>query len=169
MVSPFYLIYAPDMTPKDPVASFISARTNKEPHASVNFWLLIILVVGLLAFAVGHFGDGNNADIQTANTGEQTERRAPSRTYTVTYRFGVFSPTNLRIKAGDTVTFRNNDSGAVHIIANINPRTNRPEFDSVGEVPTDSSFSYTFINEGIFAYYDADDDRKAGVIIVRAP
>lgn len=157
------------MTPRDPVATFISARANKEPHSPVNFWLLIILVVGLLAFAVGHFGDGNDADIQAAVGGSGVDERAPSRTYTVAYRFGVFSPTNLRIKAGDTVTFRNHDSGAVHIIATINSKTNRPEFDSVGAVPSDSSFSYTFTNEGVFAYHNAEDERQAGVIIVRVP
>lgn len=161
--------YAPPMNPKSPVVTFLSTRSKKEPHSPVNFWLLILLVLGLLAVAVGYFGNGRAPELETAAVGQEEERKLPSRTYTVTYKFGVFSPTNLRIRVGDTVTFKNKDSGGIHIIASANPQTDRPEFDSIGEVPTDSSFSYTFINEGVFAYHDVDDDRKAGVIIVRAP
>lgn len=152
----------------DPIANFISARTRKEPHSPVNFWLLIILALGLLAIAVAYFGDSNVVDESSARLGDQTEDKPQSRVYTVTYRFGVFSPTNLRIKVGDTVTFRNTDSGSIRITANPDPQGGRPEFDSVGQVPPNSSFSYTFISEGVFAYHNSANERQAGVIIVRA-
>lgn len=146
----------------------MKTRSRQEPKATVHYWLLIIVALGLLSLAVGHFGGNNALDEAPAAIGSG-EQRPESRIYTVTYRFGVFSPTNLRIRAGDTVTFKNDDTAGIRITTQLNPRTQRAEFDSVGPVPPNSSFSYTFTNEGVFAYHNAEDTRQAGVIIVRAP
>ena len=157
------------MPPNDPIADFISRRTRTEPKSPVNYWLLILFALALLAFAVAKLGDGNAPELNAnISTGQEETKQSQTRIYTVTFKFGVFSPTNLRIRIGDTVTFRNIDSQNIHITSQLNPRTKRAEFDSVGPVPSDSSFSYTFTNEGVFAYHNADDEREAGVIIVRA-
>lgn len=131
----------------------------------VSFWLLIILALGLLAVSVSYFDPGVVVPVEPSATPTPTER--PARVYTVTYKFGVFSPTNLRIHLGDTVIFRNEGTRDIRIAAQLDPRTKRPEFDSGGPVPPDSSFSFTFAEAGIFEYAIVGNTDEAGTIIVR--
>ncbi|HXV27090.1 MAG TPA: hypothetical protein VD862_03670 [Candidatus Paceibacterota bacterium] len=146
--------------------SLLASAKPKEPHAPVNFWVLIILSLVCMVAAIRFLGESGPADAPVAS-GTPSERAA--RVYTVTYKFGVFSPTNLRIHAGDTVTFRNEGPRSVRIAGTLNPRTGRPEFDSNGPVPVGSSFAFTFAEGGVFAYHNSENEQEAGVIIVRAP
>lgn len=149
----------------DSLAILTANRTSRpEPHGRPHLWALILLALGLLVVAV--------LKLSPAPTvppgGEATptpEREA--RIYTVTYRFGVFSPTNLRIRAGDTVRFRNDSNSAVRIVADPLPGRRLPEFDSIGEVQPGSYFSYTFSSTGTFAYRSQAHADQAGVVIVR--
>lgn len=95
------------------------------------------------------------------------ETREP-RFYTVSYRSGVFSPTNLRIHAGDTVRFKNESFFSIHVISDPHPAHNQlPGFDSVGDIPQGSYFSYTFSEKGIFGYHNEKKPEEQGTIIVR--
>ena len=144
-----------------------SGARNKEPHPPVNFWLLIMLVLVLMVAAVRFLGGAVSPVPKPLESGSPAERA--SRVYTVTYKFGVFSPTNLRIHAGDTVTFRNDAQHALRIVGTLDARTGRPAFDSNGTVPGGSSFAFTFAEPGVFAYHNSEKEQEAGVIIVRAP
>ena len=157
--------YTPVMSEAPHVLSPFGGRG---PAPTGNFWMLIILVLGLLVAAVGFLPD-RAPELLTAGplVPEETER--PSRVYTVTYNFGVFSPTNLRIRVGDTVTFRNESAHNVRIRAVVSEGSSVPVFDSVGPVPSGSGFAFTFTEEGVFDYSNADNKRESGVIIVRHP
>lgn len=90
------------------------------------------------------------------------------RFYTVSYKSGVFSPTNLRIHAGDTVKFKNDGFFSIRIVSDPQPvGSNIPGFDSVGDIPQGSYFSYTFAQVGIFGYHNNKDSEEQGSIIVR--
>jgi plastocyanin len=138
-------------------------KRTKEP-ASV-FWIFIILILGLFVVSVMFFTRGQ--DFETADTDSTLSTLSESgdrasRVYTVTYKNGVFSPTNLRIHMGDTVRFKNDALLSIHIMSD-----SLPGFDSIGTVPRGGVFSYTFSSRGIFQYYNERNPDEAGTVIVR--
>jgi plastocyanin len=56
-----------------------------------------------------------------------------------------FLPQDIRVSAGDTVTWKNDDRATHTVIAN------NDEFDS-GEITPGGTFSYTFEETGVFNY-----------------
>jgi plastocyanin len=133
------------------------------------FWLLIILTLLLLAISVGIFSKSNGgAAIESPTiTPEPSESRI-TRIYTVSYKNGVFSPTNLRIHSGDTVKFKNDDFSAIRVITGPHPEHNNlVGFDSVGDIPQGSFFSFTFAAKGTFDYHNEKNVKESGTIIVR--
>ncbi|OGN02831.1 MAG: hypothetical protein A2651_01585 [Candidatus Yanofskybacteria bacterium RIFCSPHIGHO2_01_FULL_42_12] len=142
-------------------------RREKEPRSlngSGLSWLLIVLVLVLLVFAVSIFRrptiPGTSGNIGTSV--EPTPETRQPRVYTVSYRNGVFSPTNLRIHAGDTVRFKNEGIFAIRIIGD-----DLVGFDSIGDVPQGSFFAFTFAAKGIFSYHNEKSVDEIGTIMVR--
>ena len=134
-------------------------------------WLLIVLFLVLMAVAVSFFGGrseiSNETDESIATPSITVESRVP-RIYTISYKVGVFSPTNLRIHSGDTIRFKNEGFFPIHIISDGAPGyQDLPGFDSVGDIPQNSYFSLTFSEKGIFGYHNMRQPDENGTIIVR--
>ena len=132
-------------------------------------WLFIILVLVGFAWAVIYFGRKNPglANNGQAVAGRQTNTRQP-RTYTVFYGLGVFSPTNIRVHVGDSVRFQNDSNTPIRIVSDsTNGVLDLAGFDSIGEIPPDSVFSYTFSQAGIFGYHNTRNPAEEGTVIVR--
>src|SRR3989338_5538453 len=130
------------------------------------FWMLIILTLVLFGLAVSILGGYQNkgTNLPIPLEAAPTEIRS-SRMYTVSYKSGVFSPTNLRIHAGDTVRFKNESIFPIRIISG--PDSSLVGFDSIGDVPQGSYFSFTFAAKGIFDYHGDRNIKETGTIIVR--
>lgn len=139
------------------------ASSPRRQEAKPHLWPLIFLACIVLALAVSLLGDQSQGE-QVAILTPTPEREA--RTYLVSYRYGVFSPTNLRIHVGDTVRWRNDDNAAVSIAAQLVPGQRAPLFAS-GQLLSDKEFSFTFAVPGVFGYENVDIPRESGVIIVR--
>lgn len=144
------------------------AVRRKERVPTLNapglIWLLIVVLLILLGLAVSILGDSQELGGATPTISEEpapTETRQP-RIYTVSYKNGVFSPTNLRIHAGDTVRFKNEGLFSIRILSD-----SYLGFDSVGEIPQGSFFSFTFAAKGIFDYHNNSNAEEKGTIIVR--
>ena len=146
-----------------------SRRDAGPPPRSVNFWLLIILLLLVLAAAIRFLGPATPDVAMVDPSVSKTPGVRVSRTYTVTYKSGVFSPTNLRIHVGDTVIFHNNDTRALRIVSQVDPESQDPYFDSTVAIAIDATFAFTFADSGIFTYHRSGSDQEAGVIIVREP
>ena len=145
---------------------FVSAiKTGPDRHNPAVFWILTIVMLLLLAGAIQMLGD--TRDLSSNIPTVTPEIKKEPRFYTVTYKSGVFSPTNLRIRAGDTVRFKNESFFGIRVIADIQGASKIPLFDSVGDIPQGSYFSYTFSEKGIFGYYNDKKPEEAGAIIVR--
>ncbi len=149
----------------DPEVQLTSAKPSfrkaNEPGIS---WLIIVLLLALLAVAVMIFDkhpDGGTAK-HTPTSSESPTPTVSARIYTVSYDAGVFSPTNLRIHAGDTVRFKNESIFPIRVISE-----DIVGFDSVGDVPQGSYFAFTFAARGTFGYYNKHNKDQAGTIIVR--
>ena len=132
-------------------------------------WLFIILVLVIFTAAVMYFSRkspelANNGQVLS---GRLTNARQP-RTYTIFYGLGVFSPTNIRIHVGDSVRFQNDSNAPMRIISDsTNGIPDLVGFDSVGEIPLGSIFTYTFSQDGIFGYHNARNPAEEGTVIVR--
>ncbi len=136
-------------------------------------WMLIVLTLLLLAIAVvlfssGDLGDSNNVADTLMPTETPSLTSQPQRIYTIAYKSGVFSPTNLRIHSGDTVRFKNEGYSGIRIVTDPHPEHNNlMGFDSIGEIPQNSYFSFTFAAKGIFGYHNEKNLKEVGTIIVR--
>lgn len=133
-------------------------------------WLLIVLVLVLLVLAVSIFRQpvvpATSGNIGTSF--EPTPDIRQPRVYSVSYRNGVFSPTNLRIHAGDTVRFKNEGIFPIRVVSDPHPEHNGlVGFDSVGDVPQNSFFSFTFAARGIFGYHNEKSSDEVGTIMIR--
>ncbi len=130
------------------------------------FWMLIILVLVLFGLAVSMLGRSQNSSVDLPTpTGTVSSEIKPSRIYTISYKSGVFSPTNLRIRAGDTVRFKNEGIFPIRIVSG--PDSSLVGLDSVGDIPQGSYFSFTFAAKGIFDYHNDRNTKETGTIIVR--
>ena len=144
-----------------------SRRTEPTPSGRPHLWGLIVAAMVLMLGAVMVFGPRNQANEPLTSGVPLATPTVQSRVYTISYRFGVFSPTNLRIHQGDTVRWHNDGLLAVRIAAQLQAGQTAPEFDSVGTIPPDGYFSYTFSNVGVFGYDNAGNKKEQGLIIVR--
>ena len=145
--------------------SNISQVSNHSRNPAV-FWVLIIVMLLLLAGSIQILGDSRNLSSNIPTMTPEIIRE--SRFYTVSYKSGVFSPTNLRIHAGDTVRFKNESFFGIRIVSDPHPTHNQLlGLDSVGDIPQGSYFAYTFSEKGIFGYHNEKKPEEAGTIIVR--
>ena len=160
------MVYNPEVSAMDPLAILAVRRNDDGPTGRPHFWPLIILMLVLLAVAVPLLEQQPPADTAVSPTPTGTADRDP-RVYTVDYRFGVFSPTNLRIHAGDTVRWHNQGLLPIRVVAQLQNGQRVPLFDSIGPIPPDGYFAYTFATAGIFGYYNPSSSNESGVIIVR--
>ena len=131
-------------------------------------WIFIILVLIVFAASVMFF-TRNNPDLKvTPNPSLAIAPTHSPLTYKVYYQLNIFSPTNLRVHVGDSVSFLNNSSQPIHVISDsVNGVPTLAGFDSVGDVQPNGAFSYTFTDAGIFGYHNTKNADETGTIIVR--
>lgn len=144
-------------------------QDESELQPEGRLWLLVILVLLVFAASLIYFGR-NNPDLANLDQARVSSPGAsrPSRLYRVFYNTGVFSPTNIRIHAGDSVKFQNDSNDPIHIQSD--ETSNVPDlvgFDSVGDIPPEGSFVYTFTKAGVFGYHNKDNKNERGTVIVR--
>jgi len=145
------------------------SQNDKVLENSSSLWPLIILVLIGAAVAVSILGNANSEPLDATVNGSLELPLAlehPPRIYTVSYRAGVFSPTNLRIHAGDTVRFKNESIFSLRIVSDLQ-HDSLPGFDSLGDIPQGSIFSFTFTIQGIFGYHNQRNIEETGTIIVK--
>lgn len=143
-----------------------SIKNGPDRHNPAVFWVLIIVMLLLLGGSIQILGDSRDLSSNIPTITSEISREP--RFYTVSYKSGVFSPTNLRIHAGDTVRFKNESFFGIRIVSDPHPAHNQlPGLDSVGDIPQGSYFSYTFSEKGIFGYHNEKKLEEAGTIIVR--
>ena len=142
-------------------------RNDTKPRAAI--WLLIIVMLVGFAFSLIHFRSGDRDILaEMENSFSNPSNVRPARIYTVYYGFGVFSPTNIRIHAGDSVRFQNDSNIPIRIISSsVNGVPELLGFDSVGDVQPGGAFTYTFVEDGIFGYHNLNSLSEEGTVIVR--
>lgn len=150
------------------IQALLAVRQSEpsRPHQRPHLWPAIILTLVLMGVSVFFLGTQPTGDTAAPLIGSAGTVR-DARIYSISYRFGVFSPTNLRIHVGDTVRWKNESPLPIRVIAQLQPGQKVPVFDSVGAIQPGSYFSFTFSQAGTFGYANPSDANESGVIIVR--
>ena len=151
----------------DDLAILTSSRVPNDKNSGAHLWIFIVLMLALIAGAVSMLGATPGMPNIITSITPTPSIIHEARTYTISYKYGVFSPTNIRIHVGDTVRWRNDDRTPIRIIAELQKGQQTPVFDSIGPVQPDSSFAVIFANAGVFGYYNSDLRNELGVVIVR--
>ncbi|MEX0881288.1 MAG: cupredoxin domain-containing protein [Candidatus Saccharimonadales bacterium] len=116
--------------------------------------LVVVALVAAAAFIIAGRGDdqnNTNPNQQTESTTQSTNNtatnnRAAATTNKVSISNFTFSPTDITVKKGTTVTWTNNDSVAHTVEFDTD---NIPKSETLGNGDT---FSFTFNDEGAFNY-----------------
>ena len=128
-------------------------------------YLLFVMVLLIIALPLaGCAGSGSTAGTTAKETtitsaGETTAAVTTAAKNEISIKGNAFSPDNLSIKVGDTVTWINNDSYA-HTV-----KASKSEFDS-GNMASGAKFSFTFDKEGTYDYICGIHTFMTGKIVV---
>ena len=105
---------------------------------------------------------------ETGSTGTATEQTetAPVSGNLITYTDSGFSPAQVSVKAGDTVTFKNDSTKSVQVNSAPHPaHTQFPELN-IGTIATGESKTVTFTTAGIKKYHNHLNPSQNGQIVV---
>ncbi len=107
-----------------------------------------------------------NARAKYGTPGEG-KRPTESDTTDVTYTNDGFSPAVLRVKLGDTVTFKNNSGEDLWVASNPHPtHTGLSGFDAQTGIGQGESYVYTFTRLGTWGYHNHLHPAFGGTIVV---
>jgi plastocyanin len=134
---------------------------------NLSMYLLIAGTILILSVSLaGCASAGSSAvvaakDTTAATTSAATTAAAASAVVKneISIKANAFSPDNLSIKVGDTVTWVNNDSYS-HTVKAV-----KGEFDS-GDMASGAKFSFTFGKEGTYDYICGIHTFMTGKIVV---
>ena len=120
--------------------------------------LIILIVAGGLWASLGRGTRIKQSAEQSVGNGN---------TEFVTVTDSGYSPNTLTIKAGTTVTFKNESGIAIWPASDPHPiHTDYPEFDARRPYEQGASYSFTFERKGQWKYHDHLSPNRRGLIIV---
>lgn len=128
--------------------------------------LLATACLLVLALAVGACGGGDDEDTSSATTvGSQPASSAPNGSSptasgTVDIKGFTFSPKEVTVKAGGTVTWTNRD-GFAHTV-----RSDNAAFAESKNLDQGSPFSHTFAKPGRYSYICGIHNSMKGTVVV---
>ena|SRR3989344_9294196 len=98
-----------------------------------------------------------------SNTADQP----PAAAAVITYNGSLFSPSQVTVNKGDTITVKNESSTIVDFESDVHPiHTDNPELN-VGEIALGQSKSFTVNTVGSWGYHNHLNETQTGTIIVR--
>lgn len=139
-----------------------------------------VVVTGLVALALIIGGvivlkDNNENQNTQSPSSSQTPSSDTSNTTTeqgtvtvvITYDGNLFSPSQVTVKKGDTITIKNESSTTVQIQSNVHPIHTDNEELNIGEIAAGQSKSFTVNKVGSWGYHNHLDPTQTGTIVVR--
>lgn len=122
-----------------------------------GLWIFIVIVIVLAVLVVLFMmmGNGGSSDTATVSTDN-----------IVTYTSDGYSPGNILISAGDTVTWKNGSDSEITVDSNPHPiHTSYPELN-LGSVQPGGELTFTFPNAGEYNYHNHLSSSKGGTVTV---
>ncbi len=138
----------------------------KDPlsHTKGGSWFAIIFLLAIFTVAVFVLSKDSPAFTSSGWTSNGTAKLA-SRRYVVTYRSGVFSPTNLRVDKHDIIVFSNQSNSDLHIDSNDTSAADDMIRGKV--IPSGKNVEVTFSLSGQVRYFNKENDSESGTIIIK--
>ena len=105
---------------------------------------------------------------ETGSTGTATEQmeNVPVSGNLITYTDSGFSPAQVSVKVGDTVTFKNDSKANIQVNSAPHPaHTQFPELN-IGSIATGESKTVTFTTAGTKKYHNHLNPSQSGSIVV---
>ncbi len=143
---------------------------------------IIVGVIVVIVLALGGWWFYNqNAPVPASQQTEQTTVTPTIQTHEILYTDTGFSPANLTIKVGDTVTWKNQSSSEMWVgsanhpshtvysgttLQQHCPDSDNVAFDECTTVGPGGSWSFTFTKAGSFGYHNHANASKFGKIVV---
>lgn len=126
-------------------------KHSKTPLIVIIVLIIVAVAVAVLVFATRH-KTNNTANNTTMNMSGANNSsggtNTPVATNAVTVQNFAFSPSSIKVKVGDKVTWTNQDSTTHTVTADDGL------FDS-GDLAQGKSFSFTFTKAGTYTYHCA--------------
>ncbi len=128
---------------------------------------IIVIVIVLLGVIAAITKSANNLKM-TPGTNQPYTSATTETSAMVTYTDNGFSPSTITIKNGQSVTWKNNSSGAMRVASNPHPsHTDLPGFDEISLAGPGQSWTYTFAVTGTHGYHNHANPNAGGTIIVQ--
>lgn len=118
----------------------------------------IVLVAGVGWYVVAH---RNNTSPNTMNMSSSSTNQNSVATSSVAIQNFAFSPANITVKKGTTVTWTNKDSVA-HTVTETDGKTG----PTSGDVNPGANYTFTFNTPGTYHYHCSIHPEMVGTVIV---
>jgi plastocyanin len=134
--------------------------------------IVLLVALALVAAACNKNSNvsGDNNTVTPTPNPVPSDAPSPAPTsgpVTVTIMSSGYSPNNITVKSGTTVTFVNNDTKGHWPASNPHPtHTDLPGFDAHKSIPPGSSYSFVFTKVGTWGFHDHLFPTQGGKIIV---
>lgn len=85
----------------------------------------------------------------------------------VTYKNGLFTPSNFSVKSGKMVSFVNESDEEMWVAVNPHPaHTSLPSFDAKRAYKPGETYKFTFVKKGSFGYHNHLNPMARGTLTV---
>jgi len=141
-----------------------------------NYWTIgiiaLVVIIGVVWYAGSRKKSGTapvnpsqNAQQPSTPSANETQKQAAA---TIEFTDSGFSPQSVTIKAGETVTFKNNSSSQLQVASAPHPtHTDRPELNAPGPMGLGQTFSTAISEKGTWKYHDHLNPSLFGSITVQ--
>lgn len=132
---------------------------------SVSALLVLLIAIGALIYIGTNKQASTTGPVTSVASGNLNEVVAGAKVITLTKN--GFEPSEITIKAGDTITFKSTTGSLYWPASNLHPsHLVYPEFDPLVPVQPNDSWSFVFTKVGAWKFHDHLSPYFTGVITV---
>jgi plastocyanin len=127
--------------------------------------IILIILIAAVAVALTHKSSPstNNSQNNTNNNSTTANSNSQPATGTINIRNMMFTPSQITVAKGGTVTWTNNDN-TTHTVIDDLSNVGGP---ASGDIAPGSSYSFTFTKTGSFQYHCRIHPSMRGTIVVK--
>jgi plastocyanin len=125
--------------------------------------IIVIVLIAALAVALTRKSNTNNSQTQTTHTQTASNSNNNQSSGTIDIRNMMFTPSQITVAKGGTVTWTNNDT-TTHTVVDDLSNVGGP---SSGDIAPGQTYSFTFNKTGSFQYHCKIHPSMRGTIVVK--
>lgn len=139
---------------------------SKSAAITLTIIAVVVVVIGGWYFASNHQNNNGgygstNMNMSNGGNSSSANSTTPTATDAVTIQNYAFSPANITVKAGTTVTWTNKDS-----VAHTVTETDGQIGPNSGDVTPNATYTFTFAKAGTYHYHCSIHTEMVGTVTV---